>query len=100
MTGELFKINEHGDIWQEPTLFDQGGENVTSSCADEHRAALEQHAELLSWTPEDIAGAVVTAADNAQGELLDYRDDLPPRRLPNGLTRAELRDYIRNGPRR
>lgn len=23
---ELFRMNEHGDIWQEPTLFDQGGD--------------------------------------------------------------------------
>jgi hypothetical protein len=21
---ELFRMNEHGDVWQEPTLFDQG----------------------------------------------------------------------------
>jgi hypothetical protein len=27
---ELFKMNAHGDIWQEPTLFDQGGDpNIT-----------------------------------------------------------------------
>lgn len=26
MTGELFKMNAYGDIWQEPTLFDQGGD--------------------------------------------------------------------------
>lgn len=31
---ELFRMNEHGDIWQEPTLFDQGGDvPETSSSA-------------------------------------------------------------------
>ena len=34
---ELFRMNEHGDIWQEPTLFDQGGdvpETTTSAPRD------------------------------------------------------------------
>jgi len=26
VSGELFRMNEHGDMWQEPTLFEQGGE--------------------------------------------------------------------------
>jgi hypothetical protein len=27
---ELFRMNEYGDIWQGPTLFDQEGSTVTS----------------------------------------------------------------------
>ena len=34
MSDELFKMNAYGDIWQEPTLFDQGGDvPVTTSSA-------------------------------------------------------------------
>jgi len=36
---ELFRMNEHGDVWSEPDLFEQGGENVTTSVAGELLAA-------------------------------------------------------------
>lgn len=100
----LFKMNEHGDIWQEPTLFDQGGtENPTSSCADAHRAALEAHAAMLEVpgpTPAPLFELDELEGPADELELEGPSDDRPARRLPNGRTRAEIRDYIKNGPRR
>jgi len=49
---ELFRMNEHGDVWSEPDLFEQGGENVTTSKAG----------EMLAATAEDRAEPAVGAA--------------------------------------
>ena len=65
---ELFKMNEYGDIWQEPTLFDQRPRN----CG--HGVSIHQPcARCDAGKPylEELA----TAADDA---FLDLDDDVWP----------------------
>ena len=51
---ELFRMNEHGDIWQEPTLFDQGGEvPETSSSAPRDVDYDELH--VCQASPDGVA---------------------------------------------
>lgn len=53
---ELFRMNEHGDIWQEPTLFDQGGEvppQPDTSSIEDHRRHVAENLSLDLDAPGD-----------------------------------------------
>lgn len=50
---ELFKMNDHGDIWQEPTLFDQGADVAPIPTAEEHALGAVDLVEVepgMAWT--------------------------------------------------
>jgi hypothetical protein len=54
--GDLFRMNAHGDIWQELSLFDESEPFTVTSCANEAREAMHAHRVdvILQWlrTPQ------------------------------------------------
>lgn len=59
--GDLFRMNEHGDIWQEPSLFDAPQEPLEQSAESaaflaEHRAHVAENLELELDSWEELAG--------------------------------------------
>jgi hypothetical protein len=51
---ELFRMNEHGDIWQEPTLFDQG---VDLPPLESHSCEICGLPGLTAWDDGDLCPA-------------------------------------------
>ena len=91
---ELFRMNEHGDIWQEPTLFDQGGEvPETSSSAPVNAFAEGSRVQVVAGPYVDRVGTV------------DWSDDLvvcvalEPLQLWDGIAHSTfLPSYLQMAP--